>query len=280
MKILIITKNSIIDKQSFKKFVKQLTKNAISFDVLKYSEVEKFYEMIHSKTYKNTFDILITFGGDGTILKGARIARKLKIPILGINAGNVGFLTSISDKDNIEGYIDKLKKKQYSYEKRFMIDVKVSRKGKCVFNSYAVNEATITTSTLVKIGEYEVSIGKNKEEFNSYRADGLLIATPTGSTGHSLSAGGPIVAPDVNCFIITAICPFAFNQRSIVISAEEDIYIKNVKHGQIVDIDGRISFDLEAGDMIKISKLKQAINYIVFEDNRFIKNIKSKIKNI
>lgn len=280
MKALLITKNVNNKNSELKKITKVLDVKKISFDIVTLSEVDSFYEEIHKKNYKGKYDFLISFGGDGTILKSARVARKLSLPIFGINAGTIGFLTSLSDLKEIGKFLDKIKKKNIIYEKRFMLDVKVIRNKKTVFNSYAVNEATITTSNIAKMGTYEVSIGKDQEIFNEYRADGLIISSPTGSTGHSLSAGGPIVAPDVNCFIITAICPHAFNQRSIIVNDKKDIYIKNIRDGQIIDIDGRINFELYAGDNIKVSRLDKEINFITFEENHFIKNIKRKIRNI
>lgn len=280
MKALLITKNVNNKNSELKKITKVLDVKKISFDIVTLSEVDSFYEEIHKKNYKGKYDFLISFGGDGTILKSARVARKLSLPIFGINAGTIGFLTSLSDLKEIGKFLDKIKKKDIIYEKRFMLDVKVIRNKKTVFNSYAVNEATITTSNIAKMGTYEVSIGKDQEIFNEYRADGLIISSPTGSTGHSLSAGGPIVAPDVNCFIITAICPHAFNQRSIIVNDKKDIYIKNIRDGQIIDIDGRINFELYAGDNIKVSRLDKEINFITFEENHFIKNIKRKIRNI
>lgn len=280
MKALLITKYLKNKKSDLKIVTKALDAKKISFDIVTLSEVDSFYEEIHKKNYKGKYDFLISFGGDGTILKSARIARKLSLPIFGINAGTIGFLTSLNEFKEIGKYLDRIKKKDIIYEKRFMLDVKVIRNKKTVFNSYAVNEATITTSNITKMGTYEVSIGKEQEIFNEYRADGLIISSPTGSTGHSLSAGGPIVAPDVNCFIITAICPHAFNQRSIIVNDKKDVYIKNIRDGQIIDIDGRIDFELYAGDNIKVSRLDKEINFITFEENHFIKNIKRKIRNI
>lgn len=281
MKFLIITKKlNEKTKKDLLKLESAIKKKKSSFEVIEFSDVETFYEKIHEKGYKNTYDVLITFGGDGTILKGARVARKLDIPIFGINVGTIGFLTSTKGIKNINDSLDKILKKNVVYENRSMLNVEVIKDGKVDFKAYAVNEATITTKCLTKMGKYEVYIGSDDEMFNEYRADGLIVSNPTGSTGHSLSAGGPIVAPDVNCFIITAICPHAFNQRSIVINGDETIYINVNSNNQIVDIDGRTSCDVSVNDIIKITKLKHTLRFIAFEKNQFIKNIKSKIRNI
>lgn len=281
MKFLIVTRKlTTKTKKNLVNIEKIIMKNKSSFDVLDFSDVESFYNAIHNKKYKNTYDVLISFGGDGTILKSARIARKLNIPILGINAGTLGFLTCLSDAKDFALYLDRILNKKVIYEKRDMLHIEVYRNGKDIFNKYAVNEATLTTNNLIKMGKYHVFVGDISKEFNEYRADGLIISNPTGSTGHSLSAGGPIVAPNVNCFIITPICPHAFNQRSIVINGDEKIYIRTSTDNQLIDVDGRASLELYTSDEVKITKLKNALRFITFEKNHFINNIKSKIRNI
>lgn len=279
MKVLIVTKKNISkSKTSVKSLLKIFDEKKMSYQVLEFDKVDEFYEEIHSKKFKNTFDILISYGGDGTILKSARVARKLDIPILGINVGTVGFLTSISDFKDVPKAIDRIKKKEYYFDERSMLDVEVVRDKKKIFRAYAVNEATITTMNLSKIGKYKISIGKEKAFFNDVNADGIIFSTPTGSTAHSLSAGGPIVAPDVNCFIITPICAHTLNQRSFVVNAEKTIYVDILKDEQLVDIDGRVSQKLSKGDVVIINKLKRTVKYIVFENNYFLSNIKNKIK--
>ena len=279
MKALIIKKEKI-KKQDSNKLLSTLDKKRIKYDIVEFNEVDDFYDEIHRKDFVNTYDILISFGGDGTILKAARVARKLNVPILGINAGTLGFLTCITDLKKLDIYFDMLQKKKYFIEERSMLSVEVYRDSQNIFLSYAVNEATITTQNLRKIGKYSVSIGKPENVFNEYRADGLIVATPTGSTAHSLSAGGPIVAPDVDCFIINAICPHTFNQRSIVVNGESDIFVTILNSEQLVDVDGRAICELMKDDIIKISRLKKTVKYITFNDNNFLNNIKNKIKSI
>ena len=279
MKLLII-KKSKIKATDLNKFTNILKSSKCEFDIVDYSEVEDFYNLIHKKNFKSDYDILVSFGGDGTILKAARVARKLDIPILGINVGTIGFLTSINSIKQLKEYFGRVLNNDYIYEDRYMLCIEVYRNGKSIFKSYAVNEATFTSYNLRKMGKYDVRIGSPENEFNEYRADGLIVSSPTGSTAHSLSAGGPIVEPSVNCFILTAICPHAFNERSIVISDKKNVYIKILNDGQLVDVDGRIETSLNVNDIVKVSKLKKAIKYIVFDNNNFLNNIKSKIRNI
>ncbi len=279
MKSLIIKKEKT-EKNKLIKLTNALTKRKIKYDILDYSGVDEFYGEIHKDSYKNTYDLLISYGGDGTILKSARVARKLNIPILGVNVGTLGFLTSIHDISRLDNYIDKILHKDYYVDKRFMLEVKVYRDMKKVFMSYAVNETTITPISYRKMGRYYLHIGNTKSIFNEYRSDGLIIASPTGSTAHSLSAGGPIVEPTVNCFIVTAVCPHAFNQRSIIISDDKKIYVTIVNENQVIDVDGRIDMDLYKGDIVEVSKLKKPILYITFDEHDYLSNVKNKIKNM
>lgn len=279
MKALIICKDKI-EKKKLDVLVSSLKKYKILFEIIEYNKVDDFYAEIHLTSFNKKYNLLISFGGDGTILKSARIARKLSLPILGINVGTLGFLTSIHDLDKLDSYIKKLVTKEYFVDKRYMLKINIYRNDNSIFMAYAVNETTIIPSSLRKMGKYNVSVGSIDNVFNEYRSDGLIISTPTGSTAHSLSAGGPIVEPNVNCLIITAICPHAFNQRSVVVSDDKKIYIRVLNENQIVDVDGRVEEELEKDDIIEITKLKKAIEYITFDRYSFLNNIKSKIRNI
>ncbi|MBR0038926.1 MAG: NAD(+)/NADH kinase [Lachnospiraceae bacterium] len=279
MNILVVTKNNISKgKVTVKSLKSLLDKKKINHQIITFDEVENFYDEIHNKNYKNNFDMLLSFGGDGTILKSARIARKLDIPILGVNAGTIGFLTSVNNFEDLETAIDKIKKNDYLFEERSMIEVRVIRDEEEVFKAYAVNEATFMTSSLSKMGKYKMFIGEEKSLFTELNADGVIVATPTGSTAHSLSAGGPIVSPSVNCLIITPLYPHTLNQRSFVINDNKELCISIMANKQEVDIDGRVNFELQKDDEVVIKRLKKTIKYIVFKSNNFLNTIKDKIK--
>lgn len=279
MKILVVKKNGIKNIY-LKKLENALNNFSWKHKVIDYNEIDNYYNSVNEKKINEKFDMLISFGGDGTILKSARLASELNISVLGINAGTLGFLTSINDINSIDESFKKIAKNEYYYENRYMIETKVLRKNKVIFKTYAVNEATITTKNIRKIGKYNVFINDEDELFNEYSADGLIISTPTGSTAHSLSAGGPIVEPNVKCFILTAVCPHAFNERSIIISDDKKIIVKVLNDDQLVDIDGRVVEELNVDDRVIISKLKKPVKYITFNKNFFITNIKNKIKKI
>ena len=279
MNVLVVAKNNISKgKVTVKSLKSLLDKKKINHQIITFDEVEDFYNKIHEKNFKNNFDLLLSFGGDGTILKSARIARKLDIPILGVNAGTIGFLTSVNDFGDLEVAIDRIKKKDYLFEERSMIEAKVIRDEEEVFKAYAVNEATLMTSSLSKMGKYKMFIGEERSLFTELNADGVIVATPTGSTAHSLSAGGPIVSPSVNCLIITPLYPHTLNQRSFVINDNKELCISIMANKQVVDIDGRVSFELKKEDKVVIKRLKKTIKYIVFNNNNFLNTIKDKIK--
>ena len=269
MKALVVVKNQIDkNKGDLQSLVKELEKRKISFYLINYDEVDNFYNKIHEKSFKNTFDILISFGGDGTILKSARIARKLDIPVFGVNVGTLGFLTSINDVKDIGKALDRIKKGDYLFEKREMLNVEVYRNNRKIFKAYAVNEATITTSNLCKMGKYNVYIGSNKDLFNEYRADGLIVASPTGSTAHSLSAGGPIVEPSANMILVTPICAHTLNTRSMVLSdtTKISIVIREGRDDSIQEVvayfDGNGKIDLQTGDTVEIEKANKTTGII------------------
>lgn len=280
MLALIISREFNDKKSNIKNLEKALINNQITYDIVSFGDIEDFYEKIKQKKIKKKYNLLISYGGDGTVLKSARIAKKLDVPILGINAGTLGFLTSIDDTKDISTYIKRIKKKDYICIERGMLDIKVLRNKKVEYATCAVNEATIFSKELSKMGKYEMFIGDENGAFNEYNADGLIVATPTGSTGHSLSAGGPIVSPEVKCFIITAICPHSFNQRSVLVGDSKKVLIKVMSDKQAVDIDGRVNFALNKEDYVEVTKFKKAVKYITFEKNHFINNLKNKIKNI
>ncbi|RZK10069.1 MAG: NAD kinase, partial [Flavobacterium sp.] len=174
--------------------------------------VKKEYKTFKSyKELDSSFDILLSIGGDGTILRAATLVRKSGVPILGINAGRLGFLASVQ-KENIEAFLQLVIDKKYTISKRTLLSLNISPKNKDIQDiNFAMNEISVSrkdTTSMITIETY-----LNGEFLNSYWADGLIIATPTGSTGYSLSCGGPILTPDVKSLVITPIAPHNLNAR-------------------------------------------------------------------
>ena len=162
-------------------------------------------------------DLIITFGGDGTLLIGARYAMKYDIPLLGINLGTVGFLTE-EDPEHLEEAITAIIENRYHVEKRSLLHVTNTNTRD---SFYALNDAVITRGGYARLIRVDATV--DKKEYGTFTADGIIVATPTGSTGYSLSAGGPIVEPGMNCMIITPVCPHSMQHCPCIVSEKSDI---------------------------------------------------------
>ncbi len=223
---------------------------------------------------KKGVDLFISIGGDGTILDATTIIRDSEIPIIGVNTGRLGFLADIA-KNEIPKTIKQLVNKHFSIDRRVMLKLETD----CgVFGdlNFALNEVTISrkdTTSMITISTYI-----NDQFLNSYWADGLIIATPTGSTGYSLSCGGPIVMPGSNNFIITPIAPHNLNVRPLVISDEYTIKVKvEGRDNQfLVALDSRIQ-SLEAGIELTISKEKFKTNMVETDTQDFSSTLRNKL---
>lgn len=197
-------------------------------------------------------DLVLILGGDGTFLNVARHYVGTDIPFLGVNLGQLGFLTEVEVAD-LESALEKLVAREFTIEKRAMLSVQVLRDDKVVEDTFALNEVTIAKGTLARIIHLDVSV--DQVPIGSYYGDGLIVSTPTGSTGYSLSAGGPIVAPNVQLTIITPICPHTLNARPIVVARDAliDIDLTTCQQDMVLSVDGQHSFFLECGDRIHVS---------------------------
>lgn len=199
-------------------------------------------------------DLLISVGGDGTVLYCARLVQDLGIPILAVNLGTFGFITEISC-DEWPSSLDCLLEGKEKISRRLMLKVSVMRNEERVFQCQGLNEAVVTSSGVAKVVNIDLYIGKTKA--GTFRSDGIIIATPTGSTGYSLAAGGPILDSEMSALIITPVCPFTLSNRPLVLGANEVITMK-VDEGQrtelMLTVDGQQYFELQEGDDIIVEK--------------------------
>lgn len=228
-------------------------------------------------------DCIISLGGDGTIMRVARdiATSKIQIPILGINMGNLGYLTSLSTKDSIEKLIDDLLLGKYSIEKRTALYGYAIKNGIATKKYIAINELVVTRILSGKPIQCKVTV--NDEYFNTYNSDGIIISTPTGSTAYNLSAGGPLVEPTAKVFVITPICPHTLNLRSIILSSEslieiEIIGLRNFEQAAVFDGDDSIS--LSAGDKVIIRESKSKIHFVKLNDTSFMENLRNKMRGM
>lgn len=204
-------------------------------------------------------DLIVTFGGDGTLLMGARYALQYDIPLLGINLGTVGFLTE-EDPEHLEQALEKIVKDRYQIETRSLLSVRNKGTGE---QFYALNDAVITRGGYARLIRVDASV--DRKEYASFTADGIIAATPTGSTGYSLSAGGPIVEPGMNCIIITPVCPHSMQHCPCIVPEKADIcFLMNPDREQTAElqIDGRNMGSLRAGDEIHITGTDRKIRLI------------------
>ncbi|MBN1298856.1 MAG: NAD(+)/NADH kinase [Actinobacteria bacterium] len=236
---------------------------------------------VSTEKLSSNIDYLISVGGDGTFLRAAHYCFLRQIPVMGINVGKLGFLAEISREDYINA-INGLIYKNYKIEERMLLELEILRNGKKI-KTFAerlisLNEFVISRNTDGKILDLEILI--NDYSLTEIRADGLIVATPTGSTAYSLSAGGPVVDPDNMSVIITPICPHSLFSRSIVISPKNLLKIRIKSHNwhDILSSDGvkqNIDLNLEDELVFKISDLK--LQLITFNENLFFKVFKEKL---
>ncbi len=221
-------------------------------------------------------ELAIVIGGDGSMLDGARRAASSGIPVLGINMGRVGYMTEL-EMDELD-LIDKVFEGSYALDERAMLSVTVvSSKGQVKFKADALNEAVIANGTTARIVDLELSDGD--ELVNTYRADGLVIATPTGSTAYSLSAGGPIVAPELSCICVTPVCPHSLFARPLIFPDTATLKVKNVCVREKVlhlTIDGRVNFEMYHGDVALITKSPIKAKLLRLKDGSFCSKIRLK----
>lgn len=203
-------------------------------------------------------DCAVVIGGDGTMLGVAASCAKYQIPVMGINMGTIGFMTEVETND-IENACRRLLSGDYKIEKRMMMDIKINKNGRTAAEYTALNDAVVSKTDAKMIS---VELYANSNKINAYAADGIIIATPTGSTGYSLSAGGPVAEPCMELFIASPMCAHMLSSRPAVMSASREIVLKLAGGNAVVAVDGETSEHLAEGDSVIISKSKYAAEIV------------------
>lgn len=225
----------------------------------------------------DSVDWVVVLGGDGTLLGASRKVGQHGVPILGVNLGGLGFLTGIP-LDKLYPVIEMMINGRLEVETRVMLETRVLREEKEVLRFQVLNDVVINKRALARIIDLDVTI--NDEFLTTFRADGLIISTPTGSTAYNLAAGGPILYPTMETFVLTPICPFTLTNRPIIIPNTATIQIrmgKESKETVILTFDGQVGFDLFFGDEVIINKSKEKIRLLRPPDQSYFKILRTKL---
>ncbi len=223
-------------------------------------------------------DILLTVGGDGTIIHSAKHASAFSKPVLGINSGRLGYVAEL-EADEIE-MLKALVKGEYELESRLLLSVIVTRESGKTESYTAVNDAVVSRGSLSRIIDLNVKI--DGSAVSSYRADGVLLATPTGSTAYALSAGGPVIAPTLKCFELVPICSHALSARCVILSSDSVVEVKAISPDgkSYLTIDGQISVELSENDRVEIKSSEQTLDMILLKKRNFFKLAGEKLREV
>jgi len=222
-------------------------------------------------------DMLVVLGGDGTMLAAARLVEGRPIPILGVNAGGLGFLTAVTREEAFTA-LERVFSKSFSEEERLMLRARVIRRGEEVMGASALNDAVISKGALSHMVQLEISI--NGQFVTRLRGDGLIVSTPTGSTAYSMAAGGPILNPSVHALILTPICPHTLTNRPIVVPQDVrlEVVLVSKDQGAAATFDGQVGIALQPGDTVEIRASNSKTRLIRFPDRSYYNMLSNKLK--
>src|SRR5579862_7644106 len=222
-------------------------------------------------------DLLIVFGGDGTLLSAARALGGHNVPILAVNLGGLGFLTSVT-LDELYPLLEQVFAGEYLTSSRMMLDAEIRREGKPSEIQCALNDTVANKGAKARMLDFDVHV--DGHHVGRYRADGLIVATPTGSTAYSLAAGGPIIHPDIDAFVITPICPHMLTNRPLVIPDTARVEVRFPATGEPVflTIDGQIGFQLQSKDRIAIVQSANKALFIRPPKKTYFEVLRSKLR--
>ena len=222
-------------------------------------------------------DLLIVLGGDGTLLSAARAFKAHNVPILAVNLGGLGFLTSIT-LDHLYPMLEQVLEGHHRTSERMMLEAEILRSGKVAERQTALNDAVANKGALSRMLDFDVYV--DGDHVARYRADGLIIATPTGSTAYSLAAGGPIIHPELDAFVITPICPHMLTNRPLVIpdTSRVEIDFSAAEEPVYLTLDGQIGFQLEPTDRVLITKSANKVTFVRPPRKTYFEVLRSKLR--
>lgn len=235
------------------------------------------WSSIKREDFPNLVEMIIVLGGDGTILSVARLVGDHRVPILGVNLGGLGFLTEIT-LEELFRVLERVVQGDFVTDERVVLSAAVIREGEKMAEFTVLNDAVINKGALARIIDIETTI--NGEYLTTFKSDGLIISTPTGSTAYNLSAGGPIVYPSLHCIVITPICPHTLTNRPIMVPDDVEIraILKTKQEEVILTLDGQQGFPLEVEDVVEVRKAEGRILLIKSPYRHYFEVLREKLK--
>jgi len=248
-----------------------------------HEESEKFdapncgTERVDAEKFQAQADLIVVLGGDGTMISTARLIGNREVLVLGINYGSLGYLTEFRIEEMF-GALEAILEGNYAIDRRVMLEVEHFRDGEILESGRVLNDVVINKAALARIIEIEVEL--DNLFVNSFRADGLIVSTPTGSTAYNLSAGGPIIYPSMNAVVLTPICPFTLTNRPIVVpdTAAINLHLKNENEGVVITLDGQIGYQMKTGDTVLIRKSPTNFNLVQPPNRNYFDVLRNKLK--
>lgn len=285
MKKIVMTPNPYRDKNF--KFALQAarilreagidSKTCLAFDVDRNFEMPQDIPLYDLQKELRDAELLICFGGDGTILHASKAATRAGVPVLGVNIGNMGFMAELESSEL--GELARLATDDYTLDERMMLHVKVVHEGQVILEDDALNDAVITKGAVART--IQLGVRCDNVEMMSFMGDGLILSTPTGSTAYSMSAGGPIVEPSAQNIIITPICAHDMMTKAMVTSAQRRITVEIGRIGRknaFLSVDGGRAVRLNTGDTITITRSRYVTKLVRLNDRSFFDIVKNKLK--
>lgn len=222
-------------------------------------------------------DLIVVLGGDGTMISAARMVVAADVLVLGINYGSLGYLTEFRIEEMFPA-LDAILSGECVFDRRVMLDVKHIREDQTLAAGRVLNDVVINKAAIARI--IQINVELNGLFVNSFRADGLIVSTPTGSTAYNLSAGGPIIFPSMNAVVLTPICPFTLTNRPIVVPDDAEIELKldNENEGVVLSLDGQTGYPMRAGDRVMIRKSETTFNLLRPPNRNYFDVLRDKLK--
>jgi NAD+ kinase len=234
-------------------------------------------EVLEATELAATVDLIVVLGGDGTMISTARLLDNHSVPVVGINFGSLGYLTEVRVEEMTTA-LDAILAGNYRIDRRVMLSAELWRGDEKLLRNRVLNDVVVSKSALARIIEIETRL--DSQLVNVFRADGLIVSTPTGSTAYNLSAGGPIIYPSMNAVVITPICPHTLSNRPLVVpdTAEIEIVLKTPQEEVALTLDGQVGLPLEVGDRVRIVKSRTSFNLVQPLNRNYFEVLRGKLK--